>query len=96
MRVFLLVLFVGDVINFALFSCFLLVRLKAENNGCESCEFWSWYLFGEHVGWHVSCAKVLELYDAFFDVVNHEGELVHKVFGAFVVATVVGRYGDIG
>ena len=32
----------------------VLVWLKSEDNRCKSFELMSWYLFGEHVGGHVS------------------------------------------
>ena len=55
-----------------------------------------WHGFGERVGGHVNCAKVLELYYACLDTVDHEGELLHEVLGALVIAAVVGRDGDVG
>ena len=70
--------------------------LDSEDNGRESLELGSWNWFSEHVGGHVCCAKMLELNDACFDIVDHEWELVHEVFGAFVIAAEVVWDCDIG
>ena len=74
----------------------LLVRTKSKYDGSEALEFWCWHGLGEHVGRHFGCAKMLELYDACLDTVDHKGELVHKVFGALVISAVVAGDGDVG
>ena len=49
-----------------------MLRLKPEDDRCKALELRSGYGLSEHVGGHVCCAKVLELYDAFLDIVDHE------------------------
>ena len=39
---------------------------------------------------------MLELYDACLDTIDHEGELVHEMLGAFVITAEVAGDGDVG